>query len=192
MPSMYGRANPKPEPPSFDAEDMRKMRDANEMTVMRLRAADADAAKRIAGMSSDIPGTSLESSAAWSDIAIPASLGFDHGQTKWRQNQTFVEIFVALPGNARRATDVSIDLQSDFLSVKVGETSVINGSLFRPVKAEASTWIISDSVLEREFSFKFLMLKFFSYLNRSFFFQLYHFNFSKCVFIQKKGKNHIM
>lgn len=148
MPSMYGRANPKPEPPSFDAEDMRKMRDANEMTVMRLRAADADAAKRIAGMSSDIPGTRLESSAAWSDIAIPASLGFDHGQTKWRQNQTFVEIFVALPGNARRATDVSIDLQSDFLSVKVGETSVINGSLFRPVKAEASTWIISDGVLE--------------------------------------------
>ena len=28
MPSMYGRANPKPEPPSYDAEDMRKMRAA--------------------------------------------------------------------------------------------------------------------------------------------------------------------
>ena len=43
MPSMYGRANPKPEPPSYDAEDMRKMRDAEEKDLLRVRAAEASA-----------------------------------------------------------------------------------------------------------------------------------------------------
>ena len=46
MPSMYGRANPKPEPPSYDAEDMRKMRAAEEKDLLRARAAEASAAAR--------------------------------------------------------------------------------------------------------------------------------------------------
>ena len=49
MPSMYGRANPKPEPPSYDAEDMRKMRAAEEKDLLRIRAAEANASALMSG-----------------------------------------------------------------------------------------------------------------------------------------------
>lgn len=151
MPSMYGRANPKPEPPLFDAEDMRKMREAEERSMLKLRAADADATARTLGAGDasfvhDAAGMSGDP--VWGEIVVPANLGADHGQLKWRQNQTFVEVFVKLPPNAQRAADVAVVMRSDFLSVKVAGVTILAGALYRPIKAEASTWIIADGILE--------------------------------------------
>ena len=99
MPSMYGRANPKPEPPSYDAEDMRKMRDAEEKDLLRARAAEASAAARGSGA---FASSLADASAAWAEIDVPCGLGDAASDTvKWRQNQTFVEVFVALPDPAR-------------------------------------------------------------------------------------------
>ena len=38
MEDMYGRANPKPIPPSYDADDMRAMRAAEERAALEARA----------------------------------------------------------------------------------------------------------------------------------------------------------
>jgi hypothetical protein len=67
---------------------------------------------------------------------------------KWRQNQTFVEVFVALPDPARGAADVKVHIGAERLSVAVAGVPVLDGRLFAPVKAEASTWVVADGVLE--------------------------------------------
>ena len=124
---MYGRANPKPMPPDFDAEDMRKMRAAEEARLLAARDARDDV--------------------AWLDIAIPEKLGLELERYKWRQNQSFVEVFVKLPrGTTKNDVDVSIDVKR--LSVRVRDEVIVDGSLYAVVKAELSTWIIIDDVLE--------------------------------------------
>jgi len=146
MPSMYGRANPKPEPPSFDAEDMRKMRAAEEKDLLRVRAAEADAAARRSGA---YVASRADASAAWAEIDVPAGLGMSVSETvKWRQNQTFVEVFVALPDPARGAADVKVHIGAERLIVAVAGAPVLDGRTFAPVKAEASTWVVADGVLE--------------------------------------------
>ena len=146
MPSMYGRANPKPEPPSYDAEDMRKMRDAEEKDLLRARAAEASAAARGSGA---FASSLADASAAWAEIDVPCGLGDAAIDTvKWRQNQTFVEVFVALPDPARGAADVKVHIGAERLSVTVAGVPVLDGRLFAPVKAEASTWVVADGVLE--------------------------------------------
>ena len=59
-----------------------------------------------------------------------------------------MEIFVPLPANCVVARDVRVDLRSNFLSIEVDGEPRINGELHSPVKAEASTWIVVDGVLE--------------------------------------------
>jgi hypothetical protein len=44
MEDMYGKANPKPLPPSYDAEDMRAMRAAEERAALEARASAQGAA----------------------------------------------------------------------------------------------------------------------------------------------------
>ena len=146
MNSMYGRANPKPEPPSFDAEDMRKMRAAEEKDLLRARAAEADAAARRSGAFVASPANVC---AAWAEIEVPSGLGGAVSETvKWRQNQTFVEVFVALPNPARGAADVEVRIDAEHLGVAVDGVPVLDGRTFAPVKAEASTWVVADGVLE--------------------------------------------
>ena len=143
---MYGRANPKPEPPSYDAEDMRKMRAAEEKDLLRARAAEASAAARGSGA---FASSLADASAAWAEIDVPCGLGDAASDTvKWRQNQTFVEVFVALPDPARGAADVKVRIGAERLSVAVAGVPVLDGRLFAPVKAEASTWVVADGVLE--------------------------------------------
>jgi hypothetical protein len=40
---MFGRANPKPKPPTYDADDMLRMKAAEEADALRLRRRDAAA-----------------------------------------------------------------------------------------------------------------------------------------------------
>jgi len=124
---MYGRANPKPAPPSFDAEDMRKMRAAEETRLLRLRdASNQD---------------------AWLAIDIPENLGLACDKYKWRQNQSFVEVFVRLPRDATKH-DVDVTFGVSRLIVRVGDDVILDGTLHSAIKAELSTWIIVDGVLE--------------------------------------------
>jgi hypothetical protein len=147
MPSMYGRANPKPEPPSYDAEDMRKMRAAEEKDLLRIRAAEANASALMSGAFAS--SARVDASVAFAEIDVPSGLGAFVSETvKWRQNQTFVEIFVALPQNARGAADVKVRVEADALFVAVAGVTVFDGATFAPVKAEASTWVVVDNVLE--------------------------------------------
>ena len=135
MEDMYGRANPKPKPPEFDAEDMRRMKAREETDLLAVRAEEA--------------ATLEDKSVLYYDsFAIERNLGEDCGGYKWRQTQTFVEIFVPLPANCVVSRDVRVDLRSNFLSIEVDGEPRINGELHSPVKAEASTWIVVDGVLE--------------------------------------------
>jgi hypothetical protein len=101
MEDMYGRANPKPKPPEFDAEDMRRMKAREETDLLAVRADEA--------------ATLEDKSVLYYDsFAIERNLGEDCGGYKWRQTQTFVEIFVPLPANCvvsqRRSSGPSIQL----------------------------------------------------------------------------------
>ena len=144
MSDMYGRANPKPAPPSFDADDMRRMRAAEERDLRLARERDAAAAAALA------PGAplSLAHNPAWTDVTLPPNLGADTGAYKWRQNQTFVDIFIPLPVDCHVASDVRVDISSDAVSARVRGETVLDGDLYAPIKAEASTWIVADGVLE--------------------------------------------
>ena len=144
MSDMYGRANPKPTPPSFDADDMRRMRAAEERDLRLARERDAAAAAALA------PGAplSLAHNPAWTDVTLPPNLGADTGAYKWRQNQTFVDIFIPLPVDCHVASDVRVDISSDAVSARVRGETVLDGDLYAPIKAEASTWIVADGVLE--------------------------------------------
>jgi hypothetical protein len=124
---MYGRANPKPTPPSFDAEDVRKMRAAEEARLLAARADDGDV--------------------AWLDIDVPRELGLELDRYKWRQNQSFVEVFVRLPRGCEKK-DVRVEISATTLDVVVRDERVVGGALRAAVKAELSTWVIVDDVLE--------------------------------------------
>jgi hypothetical protein len=70
---MYGDANPKPKPPNFDAEDMRKMKLADERRLMALRDADRHTvAARVAGGA--VAGAAA---IAWGEIEVAEGLGVD-------------------------------------------------------------------------------------------------------------------
>ena len=164
MEDLYGRANPKPKPPTYDAEDMLRMKAAEEADALRIRERDAaTVAASIAwkdstgggggggGGGNHLLAAAAAASSAWSEINVPKDLGADHGTYKWRQNQTYVEIFVLLPPNrAPGARDVHVDIASDHLRVVVlGEhVTGLCGELYAHVKAEASTWVVVDGVLE--------------------------------------------
>ena len=135
MEDLYGRAQPKPRPPEFDADDMRRMKAREETDLLAARAADA---------------ATLEDKSAltYRQLEIEHNLGEDCGTYKWRQTQTYVEVFVPLPATCVVATDVNVRLTSTFVLVAVRGEAVIEGELHSPIKAEASTWVVVDGVLE--------------------------------------------
>ena len=51
MNDMYGRANPKPAPPSYDADELRAMRAAEERAALEARASGTGASRGRAVMS---------------------------------------------------------------------------------------------------------------------------------------------
>lgn len=125
---LYGRANPKPLPPKFTAEDMEKMRIAEEEEMLRLR------------------GTSRRDE-LWLELEVPENLGLELPRYKWRQDQSWVEVFVQLP-EGLSAKMVSVELEPDRISVVVDGEVILEGDLFASIKVEDSTWIVRDGILE--------------------------------------------
>lgn len=155
MESMYGRVDPKPQgmrilcfivcpdnilislcvhpaEPNFSLEERRAMKKREED--------EKKMAQRMALVSQ-----------SYRQIDIPRDLGIDCGNYKWKQNQSYVEVFIPLSDYvAQEATDpkVSVELQPKRLSVEINERAILRGSLYREIKAEESTWYIQDGVLE--------------------------------------------
>lgn len=138
MEDMYGRANPKPEPPKFDAEDMRNMREAEETRLLKARETS-------------------KNELYWQEIKVEKYLGLETKTIKWKQNQTYVEIFVRLDGFAggmcahesAKSEDVQVDMSRSRLSVRYKDDVIIDDKkLYKDIKVELSTWVIVDSVLE--------------------------------------------
>lgn len=128
MSDMYGKNQPKPLPPSYTPEELRLMRAAEERSLLE-----------------DVVGTKAEQ--LWGEIRVPDDMGLECSKYKWRQNQSFVEIFVQLPASVS-AKAVSVELTSNFLSVTVGGEVLMKGDLFLPIKQDMSTWLINDNILE--------------------------------------------
>eukprot|EP00889_Picochlorum_renovo_P001331 jgi/Picre1/28361/NNA_003767.t1 len=132
MESMYGRVDPKPQEPIFSLEERRAMKKREED--------EKKMAQKMALVSQ-----------SYRQIDIPRDLGIDCGNYKWKQNQSYVEVFIPLSDYVtQEATDpkVSVDLQPKRLSVEINERSILRGILYREIKAEESTWYIQDGVLE--------------------------------------------
>ena len=86
---MYGRANPKPVAPSYDADDMRAMRAAEERAALEARASASGAneeplSRRLAASGPHAP---RRAERLWTSLAVPELLGLDLDRYKWRQNQ---------------------------------------------------------------------------------------------------------
>ena len=135
---MYGRANPKPEPPKFDAEDMRNMRQAEETRLLKAREM-------------------AKNDLYWHDIKVEKYLGLETEKIKWKQNQTYVEIFVRLDGfsggmsahESAKSEDVQVDISRSRLCVHYKDEVIIDDKkLYKDIKVDLSTWVIVDNVLE--------------------------------------------
>lgn len=129
---MYGRLEPKPAAPVYSKEELAAMRAAEEAGKATARAALASAG-----------GPAY----AALELPAPGELSLDCQRYKWRQNQSHVEVFVPLPEGlpARRC---AVQLSTTSISISVNDTRVLSGQLYRPIKAEESTWYVQDGVLE--------------------------------------------
>ena len=128
MDSMYGRLEPKPQKPSYTAE---------ERIAMRRREEEEHAAARRAALA---PPSYLA-------IDIPRDLGVDCRTYRWRQTQSHVEIFVPLP-EGLAAAKVGVSLGPTRICVELDERPALKGRLYREIKADESTWYVQDRVLE--------------------------------------------
>lgn len=127
---MYGRLEPKPAPPAYTAEERAAMRAA-------LEAGKAEARAALGGSGGP----------AYAAIELPAQLSLDCQRYKWRQSQSHVEVFVPLP-EGLPASRVAVRLSTASISITVDEAPVLQGRLWREIKAEESTWYVTDGVLE--------------------------------------------
>ena len=149
MESMYGRADPKPLPPSYTPEDLKRMREKEETLALEQRKFTSLADKN------------------WSNIQFRKDLGMDCGHYKWFQSQAYVELFVKLPAftNSKR---VKVLLRPDSLTIWINNNSsssstmltsheeddadvdmnendiLMKGELYREIKQDESTWFIND------------------------------------------------
>ena len=83
----------------------------------------------------------------WQAIDIPSGFGLDCGAYKWRQDQSRVEVFIPLP-EGLAARQVRVAMEPTSLKVTAGDKVVLSGPLAAAVKAEESTWLIRDHILE--------------------------------------------
>eukprot|EP00242_Pyramimonas_sp_CCMP2087_P015836 CAMPEP_0198211372 /NCGR_PEP_ID=MMETSP1445-20131203/23451_1 /TAXON_ID=36898 /ORGANISM="Pyramimonas sp., Strain CCMP2087" /LENGTH=300 /DNA_ID=CAMNT_0043885617 /DNA_START=459 /DNA_END=1360 /DNA_ORIENTATION=+ len=128
MEDMYGKADPKPLPPSYTPADLKRMANAEEQALLE-----------------DLSQTREEK--YWAEVEIPEKLGLQCPKYKWRQNQSYVEVFVRLPaGTSGKA--VFVDLQTNLLSVTVDGQEYLKGELYAPIKQDMSVWVIYDNMLE--------------------------------------------
>ncbi|KAL4427969.1 hypothetical protein ABPG75_002058 [Micractinium tetrahymenae] len=130
MESMYGRAEPKPAPAEYSAEERAAMRRVQEAERTAARAALAGAG-----------------GPTYATVELPPELSLDCQRYKWRQSQSHVEVFVPLPAGLP-ARAVVVQLSTKAISIVVDEAPVVAGQLWREIKAEESHWFIADGVLE--------------------------------------------
>ena len=74
--------------------------------------------------------------------------GYDFGKYSWNQGDTEVNIKVPLPENTTSKM-LAVQIDTNFLSIgfKNGGDIILKGKLFKPIKAEDSTWCIEDKKL---------------------------------------------
>lgn len=82
--------------------------------------------------------TTLESK-LWLEVDVPDKLGIAKDKLKWRQDQTFVEIFMLLPDNCPPKS-VSVTLTKDSIHVLLGQRTVLAGDLYTAIKVDSSHW----------------------------------------------------
>jgi hypothetical protein len=83
----------------------------------------------------------------WTSVLVPEHLGIECERYKWRQNQSYVEVFVLLPPGLDPKA-VVVQLTPSTLRVCMGENMIVDGELYAPIKAEESVWLITDGLLE--------------------------------------------
>lgn len=125
---MYGRANPKPLPPSYTPEELKKMKAAEEASLLENM-------------------TTSRREQLWLDVEIPQDLGIEGSKYKWRQNQSFVEMYIHLAEGVS-SKHVSVDLQPLSLRININGEDYAKGDLYAPIKQDDSTWLIRDNILE--------------------------------------------
>ena len=132
MESMYGRLDPRPAPATYSAEEQKKM---------KARAEEEKVAARKAAVQMI--------SAAYQQVEVPRELGVACSSYKWRQNQTYVEIYVPI-GHVNTTNDVVVELKPKSILVEIAGRPVLGlkGELYRDIKAEDSTWYLQDGILE--------------------------------------------
>ena len=80
----------------------------------------------------------------WQDIHVPEQLGIARDDIKWRQDQTYVEIFVCLPWKCR-PKDANVTLTKSSISVSMGSRpAVLHGELFGSIQTSGSHWYIGE------------------------------------------------
>ena len=84
---MYGRANPKPIPPSYDADDMRAMRAAEERAALEARASATGARAAASSPAARKTSRARRAERLWTSLVVPELMGLDLDLYKWRQNQ---------------------------------------------------------------------------------------------------------
>lgn len=129
MASMYGRADPKPLPPTYSPEDLKKMRAAEETAHLTCGRVPTPTDR------------------AWAEIGVAEGLGLDCGAYKWSQTQAQVEVFIRLPRVACSRRHVDVDLTPTSLRVRCDGETLLEGALFREIKRDESTWLIHDGAI---------------------------------------------
>eukprot|EP00976_Prorocentrum_cordatum_P076131 1182176-Prorocentrum_minimum.AAC.2 len=166
MEDMYGKADPKPLPPSYTPEDLKKMALAEEQSLLDDRqtcegVCPRDCCGYIWDVNMDTHSLeaylrfqlSFELSSChselsivisftvknWREIDIPENFGLECPKYKWRQNQSYVEVYVQLPPGTR-ANAVFVELRTSSLSVTIEGQTYLKGDLYAPIKQDMSVW----------------------------------------------------
>jgi hypothetical protein len=78
-------------------------------------------------------------------LAFNDECGFNYGAYSFSQGDSDVTVKVPLPENTTsRQVAVSIDTNTLSVGLKNGGAPILAGRLFKPIKAEDSTWCIED------------------------------------------------
>ncbi|UPR05069.1 hypothetical protein HOP50_19g84160 [Chloropicon primus] len=138
MSSMYGRADPKPLPPSYTPEDLKKMKEKEEARLLE--------SAKVATIEDK----------SWTSIRVDPDLGLDCGAYKWTQTQAQVLVYVKLPpqpfsrySSFGKNSQVEVSLEPQKLRVtSKGQETIMSGTLYREIKCDESTWYVTDGILE--------------------------------------------
>lgn len=171
MEDMYGRANPKPLPAIYDADDLRAMRAAEERAALEGRASVTgarclsrrNARWRLTARPQSACGRLwwFRSASVWSWSATSgartrrvkrhisrraprtvSSRAQSRSPALPARPQSYVEVYVLLPPGVE-ARDARVTLTPTSILVTLGEETVLQGELFAPIKAEESVWLVS-------------------------------------------------